>query len=577
VLDYVITGGLVVDGTGAPGRTADIGIAGGRITVVAEPGTITDEASVTFDATGLVVCPGFVDPHTHYDAQLFWDPLATPSNVHGVTSIIGGNCGFTLAPVRAHDADYLRRMMAKVEGMPLAALETGIDWSWESFADYLGLLDGNLGVNAGFLVGHCALRRYVMGEAAIGNEATPEQIEAMVQVLHGAIEAGGLGLSTTLSKTHSDGDGQPVASRWATKGELIALCAAVGEHEGTTLEGIVDGCLEYFSDDEVDLLTAMSAAANRPINWNVLTVDSKRPDQVAHQLEAGSKAAAAGGRIVALTMPVLVPMNMSFLNYCALNMLPDWGPVLGLPLAERIARLQEPETRRFLEDRAHSEDAGVFARLTDFGNYVLGDTYSEANEGLKGRVVRDIAAERGQDPFDTLVEIVVNDDLRTVLWPIPTDGDDESWRMRAELWTDGRAMIGGSDAGAHLDRMCGSSYTTRFIGDCIRGRRLATMERAIAMVTKDPAELFGLRERGVITEGFHADIVVFDPETIGAGHATLVHDLPGETPRLIADATGVIRVLVNGVETVRDNEATGAVPGTLLRSGVDTTTVSTRH
>ena len=236
----------------------------------------------------------------------------------------------------------------------------------------------------------------------------------------------------------------------------------------------------------------------------------------------------------------------------------------------------DPDTRRFLEDRAHSEDAGVFARLTDFGNYVLGDTYSEANEGLKGRVVAEIAAERGQDPFDTLVEIVVNDELRTVLWPIPTDGDDESWRMRAELWSDGRAMIGGSDAGAHLDRMCGSSYTTRFIGDCIRGRKLATMERAVEMLTKDPAELFGLRDRGTLAEGNHADVVVFDPETIGAGHATLVHDLPGETPRLIADATGIVRVLVNGVETVRDNEATGAIPGTLLRAGVDTTTVSTR-
>jgi N-acyl-D-aspartate/D-glutamate deacylase len=258
-------------------------------------------------------------------------------------------------------------------------------------------------------------------------------------------------------------------------------------------------------------------------------------------------------------------------------MLPDWGPILGLPLEERMAKLRDPEVRRFLEDRAHSDDAGVFARLTDFGNYVLGDTYSEANEGLKGRVVAEIAAERGQDPFDTLVEIVVNDELRTVLWPIPTDGDDESWRMRAELWEDGRAMIGGSDAGAHLDRMCGSSYTTRFIGDCLRGRKLATLEDAVRMVTKDPAELFGLRERGVLTEGFHADIVVFDPETIGAGHATLVHDLPGDTPRLIADATGVVRVLVNGVETVRDNEATGAVPGTLLKAGVDTATVSTHH
>jgi N-acyl-D-aspartate/D-glutamate deacylase len=575
LIDHLITGGLVVDGTGAPAALADVAIRDGRVVAIAAPGSITDPAAETFDATGLVVTPGFVDPHTHYDAQLFWDPLATPSNVHGVTSIIGGNCGFTLAPVKAEDADYLRRMMAKVEGMPLAALENGIDWSWTSFADYLGLLDGSIGVNAGFLVGHCALRRYVMGADAIGNEATPAQIEAMVRVLHEAIEAGGLGFSTTLSKTHSDGDGQPVASRWASREELLALCTAVGEHEGTTLEGIVDGCLDYFSDDEVDLLVAMSVAARRPINWNVLTVDSKRPDQVAHQLAASSKALEAGGRIVALTMPVLVPMNMSFLTYCALNMLPDWGPVLGLPVPERIAELQKPETRRFLEERAHSDDAGVFARLTDFGNYVLGDTYSAANEGLKGRVVRDIAAERGADPFDTLVDIVINDELRTVLWPIPTDGDDASWKLRQELWSDPRAMLGGSDAGAHLDRMCGSSYTTRFLGDCLRGRKLAPLERAVQMITADAADLFGLKGRGRLVEGAHADIVVFDPDTIGADHATLVNDLPGGSARLIADAQGVVRVFVNGVVTVVDNEATGAVPGTLLRSGRDTDTVRT--
>ncbi len=197
------------------------------------------------DADGLVVTPGFVDPHTHYDAQLFWDPLATPSNVHGVTSLVAGNCGFTLAPLHGEDADYLRRMMAKVEGMPLAALETGVDWAWECFADYLDRLDGGIGVNAGFMVGHCALRRYVMGADAIGAKATPEASwPTMVRLLHEAIDAGGLGFSTTLSSTHSDGDGQPVASRHAGTDELLALCAAVGDHEGTFLEGAFQGGLD---------------------------------------------------------------------------------------------------------------------------------------------------------------------------------------------------------------------------------------------------------------------------------------------------------------------------------------------
>jgi N-acyl-D-aspartate/D-glutamate deacylase len=572
MLDYLITGGTVVDGTGAPATRTDVGIRDGRIVAVGE---IDEPAHEVLDASGLVVTPGFIDPHTHYDAQLLWDPSASPSNVHGVTTIIGGNCGFTLAPLHERDADYLRRMMAKVEGMPLAALENGVDWKWTSFADYLNRLDGQLGVNAGFLVGHCALRRYVMGDESVGGEASPQQLDEMKAVLHESIEAGGLGFSTTLSKTHSDGDGQPVPSRWANTDEVLALCSVAGEHEGTTLEGIVDGCLDQFSDDDIELLVAMSVAARRPINWNVLTVDSRVPERVPRQLEASTRARQAGGRIVALTMPVLVPMNMSFLNYCALNMLPGWGEILGLPVPERITALQDPQIRGEMLERADSEEAGVFRRLADFAQYVIGDTYSEANEGLSGRVVADIAAERDKDPFDTLIEIVVNDDLRTILWPMPPDNDPDSWAMRKEVWADDRAMLGGSDAGAHLDRMCGAPYTTRFIADCLRGRKLASLERAVQMLTDEPAQLFGLEERGRIAEGYRADVVVFDPETVGAEHARLVHDLPGATPRLTAAATGVVRVLVNGVETVVDSEATGALPGAVLRSGRDTRTVNT--
>ena len=571
MLDHLIKGGTVIDGTGAPGVRADVGVRDGRIVAV---GTVDEPATDVIDATGMLVTPGFVDPHTHYDAQLHWDPWATPSNVHGVTSVISGNCGFTLAPLRAEDADYTRRMMASVEGMPVAALEQGIDWNWESFGDFLDRLDGRLGVNAGFLVGHCAVRRYVMGADSVGKEATPEQVAEMVRVLETSIEAGGLGFSTTLSRTHSDGDGQPVASRWATTDELLALSEAVSRHDGTTLEGMTDGCLDQFADDEIDLFTRMSAAARRPINWNVLTVDSREPDRIPRQLGAGTSAAAAGARIVALTMPVLVPMNMSFLNHCGLFLIPGWGEILRLPVPERIAALQQPETQARMQEHAASPEAGVFKRLADFANYVIGDTYSAANEGLKGRVVADIAAERGTDPFATLIDIVVADDLRTVLWPIPPDGDDASWELRRQVWADDRAMIGGSDAGAHLDRMCGAPYTTRFVGDQLRGRKLVPVERAVQLITDVPARLFGLRERGRIAEGWHADLVVLDPETVGADHASLVNDLPGGTARLTASSTGVVRVLVNGVVTVVDGVATGDRPGHVLRSGRDTDTVT---
>ncbi|MFI6639405.1 amidohydrolase family protein [Streptomyces sp. NPDC050504] len=580
MFDHLYRNATLVDGTGAPARPADVALRGGRVVAVAPPGGITGDARTAEDATGLVLAPGFVDPHTHYDAQLFWDPYATPSLNHGVTTVAAGNCGFTLAPLhpdRPGDADYTRRMMSKVEGMSLVALEEGAPWNWHTFGEYLDALDGRTAVNAGFMVGHCALRRHVMGaDATSGEPPTDIQLRDMVRLLHDAMAAGAWGLSTTRSTTHSDGDGAPVASRHAEPGELLALCRAVGEHEGTQLEAIVAGCLDRFDEDEIDLLVEMSAAAGRPLNWNVLTVDAAVPDRVPRQLLPGERARAAGGRVVALTMPILTPMNMSLGTFCALNLIPGWGEVLALPVPERIARLRDADTRAELLRRAHSEEAGVFRRLTDFARYVVGDTYSEANEGLSGRVVRDVAAERGLDPFHCLVEICAADGLRTVLWPMPTDNDPASWALRAETWRHEDVLLGGSDAGAHLDRMCGAPYTTRFIGDCLRGRRLATLEEAVKMLTDDPARLFGLVDRGRVAEGYHADLVLFDPGRIDAGPATLVHDLPGDSPRLDSKAVGIVSVRVNGVEVVRDDRVTGAVPGKVLRSGTDTRTVSTK-
>ncbi|MEU6179378.1 N-acyl-D-amino-acid deacylase family protein [Streptomyces coeruleorubidus] len=576
MLDHVIKGVTVVDGTGAPAYTADVGIQDGRVAVIGE---ITQEARTSEDATGLVLAPGFVDPHTHYDAQLFWDPYATPSLNHGVTTVAGGNCGFTLAPLhpdRPEDADYTRRMMSKVEGMALVALEEGAPWNWHSFGEYLDALEGRIAVNAGFMVGHCALRRYVMGPQAIGGQPTGEQLAAMVRLLRESMAAGAWGLSTTQSTSHSDGDGKPVASRHAGPAELLALSRAVGEHEGTQIEAIVAGCLDQFSDAEIDLFVEMSAAAGRPLNWNVLTIDAAVPERVPRQLLASEQARKAGGRVVALTMPILTPMNMSLGTFCALNLIPGWGPILGLPVPERIEKLRDPDVRAEMLRRAQSKEAGVFRRLANFGRYVIGDTYSEANAGLTGRVVEDIAEERGQEPFACLVEICANDELRTVLWPMPPDNDPASWALRAETWQHEDVLLGGSDAGAHLDRMCGAPYTTRFLGDCLRGRKLVGLEQAVKMLTDDPARLFGLRERGRVREGWHADLVLFDPERIDAGPATLVHDLPGDSPRLDSRALGVRAVWVNGAEAIRDDVVTGAVPGRVLRSGRDTETVSTR-
>jgi N-acyl-D-aspartate/D-glutamate deacylase len=264
---------------------------------------------------------------------------------------------------------------------------------------------------------------------------------------------------------------------------------------------------------------------------------------------------------------------MSFLTFSAIHQLPDWGPIMELPVPERIEKLRDTETRIMMENRAASKDAGVFGRLTGWGRYRIGDIFSPANEGLKGRLVADIARERGVRDFFALVDIAINDDLRTVLWPGPTDDDPESWRLRAKAWESGWTLLGGSDAGAHLDRMCGAPYTTEFIGDCIRGRQLISMEQAIHHLTDVPARLFGLKDRGRVAEGWIADLVVFDPETIDTEEAALVVDMPGDSKRLFAGAKGIDKVFVNGRMTIDCGKPTGDLPGQILRSGADTETV----
>jgi len=568
MLDLRIRGGIVIDGTGAPGRRADVGVRDGRIVSLAAG---EEAARQTLEADGLVVAPGFVDPHTHYDAQIFWDPALTPSNLHGVTSVIGGNCGFSLAPLGSGDADYIRKMMAKVEGMPLGALENGIEWDWSDFAEYLDRLEGRIGLNAAFLVGHCALRRTVMGADAVGHKATPKQIEQMVALLHDSLAAGGFGFSSTQAMTHTDGNDEPVPSRWGSPEELLALAAAVKPHPGTTLELIVDGCLTQFSDVEVNLMISMSLAAQRSINWNVMGVGVSSRARYEHQLMAGTRARQAGARIVALTMPMLGGLKMSFLDYCALNSLPGWGAILSRPPAERLRALADPSTRAGMRRSAEAA-TGALSSLSRWGAYEIGETWAAANAGLAGRTVAQIAAERGSDPFETLFDIVVADELRTGLWPQPSDDDEESWQLRVKVWRDERAMIGGSDAGAHLDRMCGARYPSSFLGHVVRERGLVPIEEAVHLMTDAPARFFGLRERGRIAPGWHADLVVFDPATVGCGPIRSRADLPGNTDRLFAESVGIEHVYVNGVETVRAGRETGALAGRLLRSGRDTET-----
>ncbi|WP_068181736.1 amidohydrolase family protein [Mycobacterium sp. UM_CSW] len=570
MLDLLIRDAEIVDGTGAPARHGDVGVSNGRIVAV---GDVDDMATKTVDAQGQTLAPGFVDLHTHYDAQLFWDPTASPSVQHGVTTVFGGNCGFTLAPAAPDQHDYLTRMLARVEGMPLDALRAGLDWGWASFGDWLARLDGHTAVNAGFLVGHSALRLAAMGADAVGGEATPEHIDKMVAVLHEALGAGALGLSTSQSPTHNDGAGQPVPSRSASRDELVTLAGALRDHPGTTLEAIIPGCLSGFTDDDIALLTDMSVAADRPLNWNLLGVSAANPTGHEKQLRAFDASARRGGRVVALTLPQAMKIRLSFLSGFVLDGLPGWRDTMHLPVPERLVALADPQVRRRLAEGAASKEAGMLRGLAQWDRLVIVETFAPENADATGRSVGAIAADRGGEPFDTLLDIVIADELRTGLSPPLTGDDAADWRERAEVWHHPGAVIGGSDAGAHLDMMCGAIYTTSLLGRGVREHQVVTLEEAVRLITDVPARFYGLTERGRIEPGWHADLVLFDPATVDHGPERTRYDLPAGAPRLVADAYGITSVLVGGVEVCRDGAATGALPGTVLRSGRDTETV----
>jgi N-acyl-D-aspartate/D-glutamate deacylase len=568
MLDLVIHGGQVVDGTGTPGRRADVGVRDGRVVAI---GDIDEAASRTIDADGHIVAPGFVDIHTHYDAQILWDSAATPSPLHGVTTVVGGNCGFTIAPVEPSETDYLTRMLARVEGMPLESLLAGVPYNWRSFGEYLDRIDGNIAVNAGFLVGHSAIRRCVMHDDAVGNEASDEQIAAMCTLLAESIAGGGLGFSSSQATTHNDADGDPVPSRSATPAELIALARTAGQHAGTTLEFIP--AVGGFEQKHIELMANMSQAANRSLNWNVLVPNSGRADAAWEMLGASDYAADHGGKVLGLTVPDTMRTHITFKAGFILDALPGWRKAMALPVPEKMKLLADPVERARLEEGAQSPEAGILRGIARWDLLTIVETFSSENAGLSGRTVADIAKERGQKPFDALLDIVLLDELRTVLMP-PLAGDDQaSWELRRDVWRDPRAVVGASDAGAHLDMLSTFNYSTAMLRSA-RDRNLMPVEEVISLLTDRQARLYGIKERGRIAEGWHADFVIFDPERVGPGPVSWRNDLPAGAGRLYGEAVGVAHVIVNGTEIVHDNQLTGERPGTLLRSGRDTETVT---
>jgi N-acyl-D-aspartate/D-glutamate deacylase len=564
MLDLALRGGTVVDGTGAAARVADVGVRDGRVVTV---GVVDEPATTTIDVEGKVVCPGFIDVHTHYDAQLLWDPTASPSVLHGVTTVLGGNCGFSIAPLGPGDARYVQQMMAVVEGIPIEALESVGAWDWSSFAQYLSRLEHGITVNAGFLVGHSTVRRVVMGDNATRDIASPLQLEAMVRLVEDSVAGGALGFSSSLGEGHLDGNGAAVPSRHAAFEELIALAGAVRDHPGTTLEFIPT--VGPISSERMELMADMSLAADRPLNWNLL--GSLASEEIyEQQLHASDVAAARGARVIALALPDMMRMRAD-------NLLPGlrgWGEVLALDEEGRRNATTDPDKRAELRAGAEKFARRAVGVLADFAVMEIADPGST----WVGRSLTEIADSRGTDVIDVLIDVVLVEKL-SLFMVLPSlapslGRSDEGWRVRTSVWKDPRVMLGGSDAGAHVDLMCHANYPTVVLGEVVRDRSLLSLEEAVEMMTDRPARLYGLRHRGRITEGWHADLVVFDPLEVGSRPASMRRDLPGGGERLYATARGVDHVFVGGSEVVEGGDITDSRPGTVLRSGRDTDTIS---
>jgi N-acyl-D-aspartate/D-glutamate deacylase len=564
MFDLVLRGATVIDGTGCPPMEADVGVSGDRIT---EIGHVDQSCRRTIDAEGLVVCPGFIDLHTHYDAQLLWDSTASPSVLHGVTTVLGGNCGFSIAPLAPGDAGYIQRMMAVVEGIPLSALEGSGEWNWTSFDQYLTRVDQGLAVNAGFLVGHSAIRRAVMGDDATRSASSPEQLAGMVALVDASLSGGALGLSSSLGEGHTDGEGRPVPSRSATFEEFVALAGVLRRHPGTTLEFIPT--VGPIPDDRMQLMVDMSLAADRPLNWNLL--GSLASEEIyEQQLRASDMAAEQGGHVIALTLPDLMRMRASHL----LPSLPGWGHVMELDGAGRRAAVADPDIRARLRSGAEKAAQRSMGVLGDFALMEVGDP----NSKWQGWSLGEIAGVRGTDVIDVLLEVVLIDAV-TLLLVLPSltpslGRSNEGWQTRVSVWKDPRVMLGGSDAGAHLDLMCHANYPTVVLGEVVRDRGLLSLEEAVEMMTDRPARHYGLRHRGRVAEGWFADLVVFDPEEIATRATEVLHDLPGGGERLSAAARGISHVFVGGREVVDGGAVTNERPGRVLRSGRDTDTIT---
>ena len=551
--DLLIKGGRIYDGSGMPSYIGDVAVRGERIV---EIGRIKDSAHQTIDAQGLAVSSGFIDHHTHMDAQIFWDPYATSEPQHGVTSIVMGNCGLTLAPVKPGDHDALVKSFVRVEAIPRSVLEQGVPWGWHTFGDYLDALQGKIGINVGGLVGHIAVRQYVMGEESVERAAAPTEVEQMKRLVRDAMESGALGFSTNRNDRHMREDGKPVGSRLADDEELFGLCQVLGELNS----GIIETILGRNRIEHFELYNRLARLTGRPILWQSLQHRWVEPNLWREQLDAVAPIFRDGYQAYGLSHTVPLVRHFSLKNAQVFDEFPTWKALMFLPEDVRKEAFKDPETRKKLQVDLADPRPTNFHRRWDIVQ--VEKVVKPENQKYAGKSVAEMASMRGQEPMDAFLDLSLEEDLSTVFWNANNGGDPVAM---GEILRSPYVLVGTSDAGAHVQFGADFGYGTTLLGLWVRERQLLTLEHAIHKLTFHVASIYGLEGRGLVRPGYAGDFVIFDPNTVGASEPEWAEDYPGKTKRLIQRSHGIHYTIVNGRVIYDDGRLSGELPGQILR------------